>query len=200
MENHTFTIDLYEKKISKDEILIPWHMEHVKSTNPQIAASWNMRELTCPIGHGMTGFVNSRDVCKKMPKEWLEFLSGAVVRDSNGNFPERDAIKPHPSTNEPMLRIGPSISEHLITIHGKEPLKEDVELFNTIIKWIFDTVNDDEQIQKWWIWDLYDIILVDLFSMYHAVKGGFEYDQRIFSRFWAYESDPQNHLYILVDD
>jgi alpha-ketoglutarate-dependent taurine dioxygenase len=200
MENHTFTIDLYEEKKTKDQILIPWHLEHVKSTNPQVAASWNMRELTCPIGHGMTGFINSRDVWKKMPKEWLQFLSGAVVKDSNGNFPARDAIKPHPNTHEPMLRIGPNISEDLITIHDKEPSKEDVELFNIILKWIFDTVNNDEQIQKWWIWDLYDIIIVDLFSMYHAVKGGFEYDQRIFSRFWAYESNPENHLYILVED
>ena len=193
-EDHSLSIEIFKEK-NADEILIPWHLEHVMSDNPQIAASWNMLKLICKKGSGLTGFVHATDIYNLMPEEWIDFLGRSIIVDDRKDFPPRKAIQIHPNTKEPIIRVNPNTTDVLLSVDSIEPTEDNIYLFNTIKAWLFDSVNDNISIQKWWEWSVYDMLLVDLFSMNHAVKGGFKVGQRIFSRFWAFKEDPSGHKY-----
>lgn len=199
-EDHSLSIEIFKKnneivQSTADQILIAWHLEHVMSSNPQIAASWNMLKLTCKKGSGLTGFVHARDLYNLMPEEWIDFLNRSTIVDDKKNFPQRKAIQVHPNTKEPIIRVNPNTTDLLLYVDSQEPTQDSIDLFNTIKNWIFNNVNHNTSIQKWWEWSVYDMIVVDLFSMNHAVKGGFKIGERIFSRFWAFQEDPSGHKY-----
>ena len=45
----------------------------------------------------------------------------------------------------------------------------------------------DPDYQLWWEWGKGDLLIVDLFCIYHAVKGGFALGERIIDRVYEYE-------------
>jgi alpha-ketoglutarate-dependent taurine dioxygenase len=53
-------------------------------------------------------------------------------------------------------------------------------------KKINDKIRDPDY-QLWWEWGKGDLVIVDLFCMYHAVKGGFLLGERILDRIYEYE-------------
>lgn len=194
VEDHEYSIKNFSNKI--DEIFIPWHLEHVMSSNPQIAASWKMIKLNSQKGSGLTGFVHSNDIYKLLPEEWKDFLKKSFVINSNKDFKERPAIFIHKNTGKEIIRIEPNGTEELHSFCGEIPSSENINLFNKINHFIQDNVEDNADLQKWWDWEEDDLVLVDLFSMNHCVTGGFNLGERIFTRLWAFEDDPSKHQYI----
>jgi len=190
-EDHSFTFDKTNKLISKNELFIPWHIEHVQKERSQIAASWNMLLFECSSGVGDTGFINAINLYNNMPDKWKLFLNECDVINKSRNYLPRKCIQNHIVKDEKILRLSPNNEDILYAVNKNKPSEKDIELFNEIVDWYLKEVNNNVEIQNWWQWSKGDLLIVDLSCMIHAVKGGFTPDQRIFSRYWIFinESD-----------
>jgi alpha-ketoglutarate-dependent taurine dioxygenase len=208
-ENHKHTFNRYiknSKKIpEKNDIFIEWHIENIHKENPQVAASWNMLKFDCHPESGTTGFVNMVNFFDTLPEEWKSFLKKVKIKftkstDTNGvaiddrNFSknkEYSIVTPHYKTKKAVLRMGLNSGENFFcSIDEKPPTIKQINLFNEIEKFIIDSITLQSQIPNWITWSKGDFVIVDLFLMAHAVRGGFNIDERIFSRVWAYQKKP----------
>jgi len=188
-EDHSFTFKKNNGLISKNEIFIPWHLEHVQRQRPQIAASWNMLSFKCETGVGNTGFVNAIDAYNYMPVEWKSFLNLCEVMDKGGYPLPRKCIQNHIIKDEKILRLSPNNEDILYSVNKNNPSKKEIKLFNEIASWHIEQVSNNLNIQNWWEWSNGDLLIVDLSCMIHAVKGGFTPSQRIFSRYWIFVNE-----------
>jgi len=188
-EDHSFTFKKNIELMSKNELFIPWHLEHVQKENPQVAASWNMLSFKCQIGVGNTGFVSAIDIYNKMPVEWRLFLDTCDVMGKGGYFLPRKCIQNHRIKDEKILRLSPNNEDILYSVNKDSPSKKDIKLFNEIVAWYVRQVENNINIQNWWEWSNGDLLIVDLSCMIHAVKGGFTPSQRIFSRYWIFVNE-----------
>ena len=193
-EDHSFTFNKNIKLMSKDEIFIPWHLEHVQREHPQVAASWNMLSFKCEAGVGNTGFVNAIDLYNEMPIEWKSFLNMCDIMSESGYFLPRKCIQNHRIKDEKIIRLSPNYEDILYSVNKKYPSKKDIKLFNKIVDWHKKQVEDNVNIQNWWEWSNGDLLIVDLSCMIHAVKGGFTPSQRIFSRYWIFINQSDDTL------
>lgn len=199
-ESHRHAID---SKVNQfDKILIDWHLEHPGSANPQVLATWNMKTFKCSKKSGNTGFVDAKKVLEKMNDEEVSFLrkcsileansSGVPVKywvDEKGNRNEtnaRSAISKHPVLGSEVLRVDVLNNQALYYFDSRIPSEGESILFNSIYNKILYEVVENKDNQIWWEWSKGDLLIVDLFSMYHAVKGGFEPGQRVFTGFWSF--------------
>ncbi len=191
----------------KKSIFIEWHMENIHQDNPQIAASWNMIKFKCDPSSGTTGFVNMAKIFSIIPEEWISFLKKIKIKstthtdntgtilflDDHSSGTERPIIQKHYKTNVPVVRMGFYPNENLLSsVDGLDPSEEDIFLFKQIEGYISEEVLNNSDIQHWISWDEGDLVLVDLFTMAHAVRGGFSLGERIFSRVWCYQQEPFN--------
>lgn len=203
-EDHSFTINTYNEKIYTDnDILIPWHLENSHQSDRQIASTWNMITLTSAKNSGTTGFVHSSDILSNMNDSWIEFLRKSQITNSiQDSFDLINGIR-----QDPKIFIRPCLVEHrntaveimnlsplrkqdtLYSVDGLLPSQEDTETFKQIKDWIYATVSSyEDNPNHWLIWDLDDLVVIDLTTIFHAVKGGFSIGERKFRRYWAYSS------------
>lgn len=195
IEDHEYSLKNMHDRNKKDQVFIPWHLEHVMNQNPQIAASWKMVKLSSEKGSGKTGFVHSNDVYELLDEDHKTFLDKCQIIDSEKSFKERPAIRVHKNTGKKIIRIEPNNSEELFSFNGEKPSTETVQKFKEINYFIKQNVHENKEIQKWWEWEENDMLIVDLFSMNHCVKGGFNLGERLFTRVWAFDDDPSKYEY-----
>jgi alpha-ketoglutarate-dependent taurine dioxygenase len=200
-EDHNFTIGRNEKFCSSREILIPWHLENCHKSDPQIASTWHMQKMVCDSECGKTGFINSIDILEQMDKDWVDFLSKCKIVNSlkntydtvNGvivkpNIFARSAIGVHRNTGEKILKLSPkSEKDSLLLYDDNSPSKNDISIFSDIKIWFENKINEFDNDENYWLnWNLGDLVIIDLSTIIHAVRGGFLSGERIFNRYWAY--------------
>jgi alpha-ketoglutarate-dependent taurine dioxygenase len=198
IEDHNMTASKYDREYNSEELFIPWHLEHVRSSNPNIASSWNMLNFTCPSKSGSTGFVDCIQIYDDLTEEYKHFLSKCLVVDSEHEFLPRKPVIQHPNTGENILRLRPEGMEELYYFNDRPADDSEKKYFSIISKWFTEEVFNNEKRQKWWFWDQGDILFPDLLVMAHAVRGGFKIEERSFSRFWAFEKNPSEYFYSFI--
>lgn len=203
-EDHSFTINTFGKQsYSNNDILIPWHLENSHKNDRQIASSWNMITLTCDKNSGTTGFVHSSDILSNMNDDWVKFLRRAKVTNSLedsynliDNVPQKPKIEvrsclvKHRNTEVEIINLSPRYHQDVLySVDELRPSQSDIDTFQQIKKWIDLTVQSYENNPNYWLtWDLGDLVVIDLTTIFHAVKGGFSIGERKFRRYWAYSS------------
>lgn len=213
-EDHYDTLKSEWATNSPDEALINWHLENLQMKNPQIVAGWNMTTFTCPEGHGNTGMVNMIEVYEDLDvetKEFYEQVNYVFMHDPSGRaswmdeareemllgnkviplesvpteeLPVRKAVVSHPRTGETTLRYMCSPNCVVLPLQDKnmDQTNEQKRIFDKEIK---EKIRDPEY-QLWWEWAKGDLVIVDLFCIYHSVKGGFTVGERILDRIYEY--------------
>ena len=208
-EDHKYTFERHEASPfgfpGNSDIFIEWHIENIHKQNPQIAASWNMLHFDCNPKSGTTGFVNMANFFDNLPEEWKLFLNKVKIKSTIDTGPngviiekadalsgqERPIVVPHYKTQKPVLRMGFYQNENIIySIDDRQPTKEEIDFYNKIEHFISDSVTSKSDVQSWITWSKGDLVMVDLFLMAHAVRGGFNMGERIFCRIWGYKEEP----------
>jgi len=203
-EDHSFTINTFGKQsYTNNDILIPWHLENSHKNDRQIASTWNMITLTCDKNSGTTGFVHSSDILSSMNDDWVKFLRRAKVTNSLedsynliDNVPQKPKIEvrsclvKHRNTEVEIINLSPRYHQDVLySVDELSPSQSDIDTFQQIKKWIDLTVQSYENNPNYWLtWDLGDLVVIDLTTIFHAVKGGFSIGERKFRRYWAYSS------------
>ncbi len=201
-ENHSQTMDKYNKHhIPKDEIFLPWHIEHIGHKNPAVGATWNMEKFTCDHGVGNTLFVNICDVYDLFSEEEKEFLKRCTVAafygwatDEYGKQQEptlHEAVELHNPSGRFALRLNALFKYdretfYLYHFDGREPSEAENSLFDDISLRFTKHIHHNEEILQTHMWQENDLVVVDLFLMAHAVMGGFRPSERFFHGMWAH--------------
>ncbi len=208
-ENHQYTMDLYNKhNIAKDEIFIPWHIEHIGHKNPAIGATWNMEKFTCERGLGNTLFANIADVHDAFDGEALEFLNKCQIAAFYGwaadeSEPQTEptiypAVQIHRPSGRCALRLSPMFNpeEEFFYLHefdGTAPTESQKNIFFELSERFTKIIYENRDIQQVHAWEQYDVVVVDLFLMAHAVLGGFKSEDRFFHGYWAHAKESSKY-------
>jgi len=198
--SHETKVDFYtcnhEQEVTwdrrPDEVFLPWHMEHVEYVNPIWAGIWNMHTFSAAHGSGMTYFMDGRSIYNSLSKDWQEFLDKSVVCwdqfDGTGPF-VTPAVERHFYTKEPVIRLDVDVSRpfptYLYTYEGREPSVDEALLFLRIMTEVENIVYNSTDLRIVQKWKQNDVIIADIFRMYHAVTGGFYKGEREFSGFFT---------------
>lgn len=175
---------------SANEYVLDWHIEQVYYVHPILAGVWSMTNFTAPKAHGNTRFVDSIELLEMFNSEDREFLSKAVVvwdKDApNGIGPYYTrVVDTHPILKKPQLRVetdqGCKAFPELFLWDNKEATEDQKNKFKELQKVIKDTLNNNEDIRFSQEWREGDLLIVDLFRMYHSVMGGFSFGERNFT-------------------
>ena len=196
-----------------DHYLLGWHIEQVFYIDPFLAGIWNMHH----IGYedkkaGRTFFADSIRIYDDLTQGEKDFLEKSVVIWDKPIGPDRGfgpfytkAIDVHPNTNKKVIRLesdgGTLIPLELYQFDGRTPTDEEIEQFNKIFAELRERLDRDLDIRYEQEWDEGDVIIVDLFRMYHALTGGFGLGQRkfyaTFTRPTEYTHDLWNSMELL---
>lgn len=170
-----------------NDYVLDWHIEQVYYKCPPLAGIWCMKEITCSPGDGNTLFADSNEIYESLSDEDKEFLSGAVVswdkpaNDHVGPFYTK-AVDMHPLTGLPILRVetdqGCYVMPALHSLHNRPATSDEAERFTEIMSSVKTRLKTDYDLRYVQQWEPGDMIVVDLFRMYHAVLGGFKYNER----------------------
>jgi alpha-ketoglutarate-dependent taurine dioxygenase len=199
-ESHSHVSE--KKENSKESLLIDWHLEHVESSNPQVLALWNMKTFKCDTSCGNTGFVDSEKVLQVLSGDEIRFLKKSIITSVDDNnllvnsfvdekniknevYPHA-AIQTHPVTQRPCLRVDVLNRKSLYKYDNRIPSNYEMHKFDEIYSKIVFEVVQNKSNQIWLSWQEGDLAIVDLFCMYHAVKGGFSTGERKFVGFWSF--------------
>lgn len=195
-EDHSSTLSRSDKhNLGANDLAVCWHIEHCGTSNPAIAATWNMEKFTCSNEFGRTSFVDCSKIYDMLDNQDKHFLDVCKFSlrfndDENKSF-VADSIQPHRISNKKTIRITPSFIYdsrkfiELVSVDGKNPTPYDSENFFRIIDWFSQTVCTNEDIRITHKWEQGDLVIPDLFLMAHAVFGGFKPSDRQFFGCWA---------------
>lgn len=211
-ENHSHLLSISDEMINTgpQEILLNYHLECTNYLEPQHAAVWNMTNFKCAKGSGKTSFINSMYVLKQLPDEYIDFLRRSYVLHIHSGVYEPDkmhyphkALPVHPLTNREILRIDyqPTISyQKLFSVDNQLPSKKDQLLFDKIIDLVRSVILEKSKSEDvWYSWDEGDVLVPDLLLMYHAVRGGFGFNEREFIGHWSFPAK-EDSIEQFVDD
>jgi hypothetical protein len=67
----------------------------------------------------------------------------------------------------------------LHSLYNRPALAHESERFEAIMTFVKTRLVEDYDLRYVQQWESGDIVVVDLFRMYHAVLGGFKYNQRV---------------------
>jgi alpha-ketoglutarate-dependent taurine dioxygenase len=201
-ENHSFTMELYNKyDKTKDDIFLPWHLEHIGHKNPAIGASWNMEKFVCEQGLGNTLFSNISDVYDTFTQEEKTFLKQCQVAAFYGFaddelHPQKEpviynAVQFCEHSGRNALRLSPMFFNEtnmfsLYRFDDRVPTEEQNRTFWELATRFTECVYDNKDVQQVHVWQQHDLVIVDLFLMAHAVLGGFMSSDRFFYGLWAH--------------
>lgn len=194
-EDHSHTFKDFENgQHTKDDMSVNWHLEHVFSSlnNSTVAGFWNMLRFDCDSSVGMTYFRDNSKLIEELPSETVDFMrksqiASDIITDKRGKttaFNVRNAIESHPFKDAEVLRVCQG-DIHLVSFEGKPPTgSEKDELLhhcNIIVKEIITNLEK----RRTWYWEVGDMLVSDLFTMSHAVAGGFKENERKFLGFFC---------------
>jgi alpha-ketoglutarate-dependent taurine dioxygenase len=191
VENHSETTKNMDIEFGPDDIMLPWHIEHPTQTNPIVLATWNMHKFTTNEENGKTYFVNSKLLYKEMPDDLKDFLGKCVMEDDvalPGEEKTHSVIHSHWITGEPVIRtsfIYSGENQILSSVNGEAPSKDNRILYGKAMYWIRKQLYDNPDIRIVHRWKQGDLVIPDMFVMYHAVTGGFTPDEREFVGIWS---------------
>jgi alpha-ketoglutarate-dependent taurine dioxygenase len=190
VEDHSKNMNV--GKVSGDEIMLRWHIEHLHYDNPIVAATWNMITFNTNENNGKTYFVDSEKIYNSMPSDWKNFLESCTINGKHFNVENFKLIKNHWITGNKVIRMKVSVAEEktqdLFFINNNVPTEEDVTNFNKILLWFGNQVINNEEIRIVHKWQQGDIVIPDLFKLAHAVTGGFDPIDRKFIGVWGYKN------------
>jgi alpha-ketoglutarate-dependent taurine dioxygenase len=187
-----------------DDYVLDWHIEQVFFKCPPLAGMWCMKEITCPPGSGNTLFADSNEIYESLSKEDKEFLSGATVswdKPANnhvGPFYTK-AVDTHPLTSIPIIRVetdqGCYVMPALHSLYNKPATADEAKRFEELMTTIKTKLKSDYDLRYVQQWEPKDMVVVDLFRMYHAVLGGFNYNERLMDLIVAKSSSQCGDVY-----
>lgn len=194
--------------VSAIDYVLDWHIEQVYYISPIVAGIWNMTNFTAPHGHGSTLFVDAITLYNELSEVEKNLLSSAIVVWSKPS-PTTDgpyytkAVGLHPTLGVPTLRVetdrGCYSSPELYKVAGDLPNDDHTELFTKIMNKVKYRLALDTDIRLTQNWEQGDLLIVDLYRMYHAVLGGFTYGQRTFTGISVTPKGQDTGLYISED-
>lgn len=173
-----------------NDYVLDWHIEQVYYIEPILAGVWNMELFTAPYGSGDTRFVDSIELFSLYDDEDKDFLFKSIVtwdkQTPHGPGPFfTKVVDKHPITGLPVLRVetdrGCSIMPKLALWDGKVPTYDQIARLEFLLSKLKDNLNNNLNIRYSQHWQEGDLLIVDLFRMYHAVMGGFKYGERKFT-------------------
>jgi hypothetical protein len=205
-ESHTVSINR-RKWATKQDILVPWHLEHFGYPNPAIGATWNMEKFTCDNDVGATLFVDTSDVFALLDNEQKSFLRlckiSALPSCDDPVMPKTptvfNAIQKHKLSNKEIMRMTfcregeTSTNCKLIEFNGSEPNDYAIGMFGWYEQWLGEQVLNNTNIRQVHYWQDGDLLIVDLMVMFHAVLGGFSETERFFNGFWMHQYDTSKY-------
>jgi alpha-ketoglutarate-dependent taurine dioxygenase len=187
-----------------DSYVLDWHIEQVFYKCPPLAGIWCMKEITCPSGSGNTLFADSNEIYESLSNEDKKFLSAAVVswdKPANnhvGPFYTK-AVDTHPITSIPIVRVetdqGCYTMPALHSLQNKPATAGEIKRFEELMSNIKTKLKTDYDLRYVQQWEPGDMIVVDLFRMYHAVLGGFKYNERLMDLIVAKDSSQCSEVY-----
>lgn len=192
-----------ENNVSGKEIMLGWHMEHLYFENPIVMGFWNMHVFNTDKENGKTYFYDSRVLNKVIPVDWKEFLAECVIDPTTKLKPLDKAVlckvaAKHWHTEEPVLRVCVNKFEKEIGVlkefAGRTPTQEEENKYNKIMAGIKDILNNDLDNRIIHKWKKGDLVIPDMYVMIHAVTGGFEKDDRVFTGMWSFPEKYVNKL------
>jgi alpha-ketoglutarate-dependent taurine dioxygenase len=193
---------------TREEYVLDWHIEQVYYVYPILAGLWNMTVFTADSESGNTRFVDSIGLFESLTDSDKEFLSLSVVAWDkplpNGSGPFfTPAVSDHPISKKPTLRVetdrGCISMPELALWSGVRPTVNQIETFDGIMASIKSQLLGGQDIRYSQKWQEGDLLIVDLFRMYHAVMGGFKFGQRIFTGIVVRPKNYTNNLYDSLD-
>lgn len=199
--------DFSDKKYdhTDDDYVLDWHIEQVYYVDPVLAGLWNMTTFTSSPNSGTTRFVDSIELFSNFSETDKNFLlKSAVVWDkpvNGGSGPfYTKVIGYHPISKKPLLRVetdrGCYLLPKLCAFDGKEPSQVEIERFDSLISELKQQLDSNTEIRYVQHWEQGDLLIVDLFRMYHAVMGGFKFGER---KFTGIGIRPDGYTYELYD-
>ena len=170
---------------------LDWHIEQVFYTYPVLAGTWNMYEFTADPESGHTHFADSIELYGLLSDEDKEFLSKSVVLWDKAIGPVSGygpyltkVVGMHPNLNVPLLRVetdgGCIIRPELHKYDGEDPTADQIATYERLYTWLKEELRHNFSIRYVQKWKQDDMVIVDLFRMYHAVTDGFGYGSRKF--------------------
>lgn len=179
-----------------NDILLPWHIEHLYYRNPIVISTWNMTKFTTDNENGKTYFIDSEQAYNLMPEEWKLFLNSCKINNPNeeinDNADDFSPIVNHWITGNKMIRLAPrenrTSGTTLRSVNDREPTELEKELFEEIFIWFGNYVYNNEENRIVHRWQQGDLLIVDIFKMAHSVTGGFDPADREFIGMWGYQN------------
>jgi hypothetical protein len=98
-------------------------------------------------------------------------------------------VREHPFRSGKVLRLCPSETPRLLLVDNRRPSDRDCQIFADVCNWVKGMFEPGSEMITWWEWQEGDVLIPDLISMVHGVRGGFNVGERIFTGRWAYESN-----------
>jgi hypothetical protein len=143
--------------------------------------------------NGKTYFVNSKLLYEQLPDYLKSFLNKCVIYDKEANAeakPTHNMIEKHWITGEPVIRTSfvyevSNTNQSLYSVDGKDPSEEDFQTYAEGIDWLHDQLYYNTDIRIVHKWKQGDLVVPDMFLMYHAVTGGFSPNDREFVGIWS---------------
>ena len=201
IENHSANSSV--EASSNDELILSWHLERVDYDEYVllVAGVWNMRLFNCDPESGKTYFIDSRKVFQKIYSEeektflrgcrayWVEQTPKGDTRTNYVNI-----VQPHWKTQEEQIRVElhhmAAIKLH--KVNNNDPTLEEIAIFESLMKRFAEEVENNEDLRIIHKWKEGDILIPDLFSLAHAVTGGFDPKDREFTGYWCYTASPSS--------
>lgn len=200
-EIHRYTEDhssLIDDEFGSDDLMLNWHMEHIYYNNPIVAGLWNMLKFTTSSDNGKTYFYDMRKLYDRLSLDEQTFLSQCKVNvycylDNVDKMLDCDVIGKHWYSSQPVIRLPFNRLKDgfhdLKKFGGEEPKAEHKTKFLQIANRIKDIVNNDLDNRIVHSWQQGDIVIPDIYVMAHAVTGGFDLGDRIFTGLWSFKDD-----------
>lgn len=190
-------------KSSLDYVL-DWHIEQIHYVTPPLGGVWYMKEFSARADTGQTVFIDSAELYETFSEQDRDFLLKSIifwdkpVNTGKGPFYTK-AVQDHPITGSPVLRVemdvGCSITPILYSIDGRKPTEEEIQKFEDMRVSIKDELLHNESIKYCQEWATGDLLVVDFFRMYHAVLGGYKYNERIMTYIGTKVLNYTNEMY-----
>jgi alpha-ketoglutarate-dependent taurine dioxygenase len=186
---------------------VDWHIEQVFYVDTFLAGFWNMYH----IGYedpkaGNTHFVDSSELYNLLPEEDKDFLNKSVViwdkpigpKDGFGPYYTK-ALDTNKVNGKTTIRLetdgGCIVPVSLYKFGGEDPTPEQSARLDQILALLKQDLALKKDLRYVQQWQKNDMIIVDLFRMYHAVTGGFGYGERKFHGTFTRPANYTNNLY-----
>jgi alpha-ketoglutarate-dependent taurine dioxygenase len=180
-----------------DEVILNWHMERMDYDryNPLVAGIWNMEKFTCSSNVGMTYFVDSRNVYKKLFSESEKSFLRKVEVSWIGEYSQgrkftntAKVVVPHWLDGKEQIRLQVHYLEslRLFKFDDEDPTEDQEAFFQELAARFVKEVQTTTEMRIVQRWQEGDILITDLYTMAHAVTGGFSPEEREFTGLWCY--------------